>query len=156
MANPTTLKGAKFYVCTTAQNSDLDQAGFEALTFVEAGKVVEHGSIAATESDLSIDLWGTNFRQHRKGIKDGGSTTLMISYDPDDAGEAALDSAAATDDEYAFKIDLGDNAGGTSNTILYYRGPITIPTYELGNTEAFVNKTYTIMNNQAVIQVDPV
>ncbi|WP_288067463.1 hypothetical protein, partial [Herbaspirillum sp.] len=67
----------------------------------------------------------------------------------------ALDTAAATELNYAFKIDIGDNPGGVTNTILYYRGLISLPSYQLGNNEAFLNKTFNMMLNQGVIQVDP-
>ncbi len=155
MANTPILKGATFSICATAQADELNQAAFEALTFIGVGKIIEHAPLAVSENDVSQGYWGDTWLQHQKGQKDGGGTSVTIGYDPDSTGADAMDTAAATDLNYAFKIDIGDNPGGTTNTVLYYRGPIALPEYQLGNNETFLNKTYSIMLNQGVIQVDP-
>lgn len=155
MANTPILKGATFSICATAQADELNQAAFDALTFLDCGKIVEHGNLEVTENDVSQGYWGGGWLQHQKGQKDGGTTSITIGYDPDSTGADALDTAAATELNYAFKIDIGDNPGGTTNTILYYRGLIALPSYQLGNNEAFLNKTFAMMLNQGVIQVDP-
>lgn len=155
MANTPILKGATFYMCATAQPDELNQAGFEALTYLFVGKIAEHGELAVSENDVSQGYWGDTWLQHQKGQKDGGGTAVTVGYDYEDTGQAALETAAWTDSNYAMKIDVGDNEGGLTNTILYYRGLITLPSYALGNNETFLNKTFSIMLNQGVISVDP-
>ena len=53
MANKSTKKGSKVYVCETAQNSDLTASTYAALTWVQVGKV---GNIGDFGSDSTINI----------------------------------------------------------------------------------------------------
>jgi len=47
MANKATKKGSKVYVCATAQNTDLIESAYAALTWVQVGKVGNIGDFGA-------------------------------------------------------------------------------------------------------------
>lgn len=155
MANTPNFKGGKVSICATAQDVDLDQAGFEALTFVEAGKVIEHANIAISTGDSAQNYWGHGVTQHQKGHVDVGGASVMFGYDPDDTGHDAFDTASASRSSFAVKIELDDNPNGVTNTIVYTRGYITYPEYQFGEGEAFFNKTFNTMYNQLPIVVKP-
>lgn len=156
MADTPVLKGATFHICATPQGSGLTQSEFEALTFIEAGSVVEHGSIEATENILSQNYLGTEWTKKQKGIKDGGAPSVIVGYDPDDTGHDALDTAADTNYSYAFKLELNDAPDAlTTNTIIYYRSLITIPALQLGEVETFFNKTYALALQEGALLVKP-
>lgn len=155
MANVPNFKGGTVSICATAQASALDQTGFEALTFIEAGKVVEHGSIEPSTGDSAQNYWGLEPTQHQKGHLDVGGSSITFGYDPDDTGHDAFDTAAASREFYATKIELNDNPSGTTNTIVYLRGYIAYPGIQMGEGEAFFNKTFSTMYNQVPIVVKP-
>lgn len=155
MANTPNFKGATFSICATAQEDDLTQLGFEALTYVPTGKVIEHAAIAVSTGDSAQNYWGHGVTQHQKGHVDVGGASVMLGYDPDDTGMDAMDAAALTRTNYAMKVELDDNPGGATNTIMYLRGLIYIPEYQLGEGEAMFNKTFNTMYNQLPVVVKP-
>ena len=151
MAN--TNQGCIVSICATPQDTDLDQAAYELLTFIEIGDVGNVGETGSTTNILNYDTWGTSVTQKAKGVTDAGNPTIEIARDVSDAGQDALRAAAATNRNHAFKIERNDTLG-TANTIIYNRGLVSGPTRPNGGVEDFDLEIFTLGFQQREIVVD--
>jgi len=151
-----TNAGATLWVCATPQNTDLNQAGYEALAWVEVKGVGSHGEAGSSTNILTYDTWGTGTVQKAKGLTDAGSPEIELARIPTDPGQIILRAAAQQNFNYAFKIVRNDPTyvGGTP-TIIYNRGLVAGPKRPLGRNEDFDLETFTLGLNQREIVVDP-
>lgn len=151
-----TNSGAALYICATPQPNDLNQAGFEGLTWVRIGAVGNVGETGNKTNMLTYDTWDTDVVQKAKGMTDAGSPTIECARNPTDAGQIILRAAAATNLNYAFKKVGNDNvAVGTQPTIRYNRGLVSGPTEPNGRNEDFDLEVFTLGLQQRQITVDP-
>lgn len=156
MADTGIKQGSKLYVCATPQPENLDQAGFEALTWVLVGNVVELPGIGVTDNIVSQDYIGTDTSQKRKGFRSVEDGTIIVGRDYEDDGQIALRNAAGTRYNYAFKLESSDSPSALyTNTIRYSRGVVSGPNFVGGGGEEFDNEEFTIGFNQIPITVDP-
>lgn len=156
MSKPETMKGAKLYMCATAQAGALDQPAFAALTWVQIKKVGKVGGVSTTTNTVKYDTLDTDVSQKAKGVTNGGDWSVELAYLYDDAGQVALRAAALTDYEYAFKLEYEDApSAGYSNTIIYNKGIVTGPERPGSGVEDFILETFTLGMNQRNIQVLP-
>jgi hypothetical protein len=145
-----TLKGRLVHVSTTilngsvpvAANSDLDLAGFEALTWSLVGNCGALGESGASTNLPAYDEFSTEVLQKGKGITDAGSTTLEVSLNMTDNGQIALRAAALLNNNYAIKWTDDDGV------IHYQRGLVTGPTAPNGRNEDFRRQVFTFGWNQ--------
>lgn len=148
--------GGKVYICTTAQASDLDQTGYEALTWVEIKGIGSHGETGSSTNILTYDTWDTTVALKAKGITDAGSPEIEVARISTDAGQDALRAAAATNLNYAFKMVKNDKlTGGGTGTVLYNRGLVAGPKRPHGRNEDFDLEVFTLALQQVEIVVDP-
>mgnify|MGYP005853852213 CR=1 FL=1 len=156
MAETGIKKGGKLYVCETPQSSDLSQAGFEGLTWVEVGNVVTLPDFGITDNIVSQDNINTGVSQRRKGFRSASDTEVVVGYDPGDDGQTAIRAAAATKFNYAFKLEASDAPDAiTTNSIRYSRGVIGGPNFAGGGGEDWDNETYQLGLNQEPVIVAP-
>lgn len=158
MANKTTKKGSKVYVCVTAQNSDLIQAAFEALTWVQVGKVGKVGDFGATSNDVTYNTLDEAVATHQKGVADAGSPDVEVASVYDDAGQIILRTFGdpLNLNNMAIKIERNDKPSGYStNTIIYSRGVVSGPMYPGGGSDDFDLERFTIRLNQIPLRVNP-
>ncbi|HRQ13085.1 MAG TPA: hypothetical protein PK205_07250 [Promineifilum sp.] len=148
--------GSRLFICTTPQQNDLTVPDYQALVWVEIKGVGNHGEIGANTNILTYDTWDTDVIQKAKGMTDAGSPEIELARIPTDAGQIALNAAAATNLNYAFRIVRNDVAFlGGDPTILYYRGLVAGPRYPLGRNEDFDLEIFTLGLNQKVLKSDP-
>lgn len=152
-----TLAGSKLYVCATAQNSDLNQAAFEALTWVEVKNIGSVGETGTNTNLVNYDELGTLVTQKAKGLSDAGSPPVECARNPTDPGQIIMRSIAVLTDtnNYAFKYEKNDAPTGYTNTIHYMRGVVVGPTRPNGRVEDFDLEVFMLGLNQAEITVDP-
>jgi len=156
MADTTILKGSKLYICATAQNDDLNQAGYEGLTWVEIAKIVTMPMVGSVDNIVSQDYVDTTVSQYAKGFANAGQSQIVVGRDWEDAGQDALRTAAATPFNYAFKIEANDGVSGvTTPTTWYTRGVIGGPMTDARSGEDFQNESFECAFNQQAIAVDP-
>lgn len=154
-----TNAGSKLFVCATAQQADLDVAGFAALNWVQVKGVGNHGETGSTTNIVNYDTWDTDVIQKAKGMTDAGSPEIELARIPNDPGQAIMATAARTNLNYAFKIERNDvpNADPDSKpTIVYNRGLVTGPRTPNGRNEDFDLEVFTLGLNQRQIIVPPV
>ncbi len=146
---------SKIYICSTAQDSDLTQTGFEALTWVEVKGVVNLGETGTTTNMLNLNTWDTDVIQKAKGTKDAGSPELEVARIPTDPGQIILRDAGNTTNNYAFKHEQSDAPVGGTGTIIYNRGLVSDARRPNGGNEDFVTEIFTFGFQQKEIVVDP-
>jgi len=152
-----TLSGSKFYVCSTAQAADLDQSGFEALTWVEVKGVGSVGETGTQQNIVSYDTMGTTVTQKSKGIANAGDPAVECERIYNDAGQIIMRtiSAVADNQAYAFKWVKNDGTAALTSTTHYYRGKCTGPTRPNGRNEDFDLEVYTLGLVQTELTVNP-
>lgn len=154
-----TNAGSKLYICATAQPTDLDTSAFAALTWVQIKGVGNVGETGSNTNILNYPTWDNTVIQKAKGLTDAGNPEIEVARDESDAGQDALRTAAATNYNYAFKIERNDkpNANvGSSPTILYNRGLVSGPRTPNGRNEDFDLNVFSLALQQKQIIVDPV
>jgi len=154
-----TMSGGKLYVCATAQNTDLDEAAFEALTWVQVKGVGSHGETGTNTNIINYDTWDTEFVQKSKGTSNAGDPEVELARIPADAGQVILRTAGDhfNKNNYAFKIVRNDiPVGGTVATTIYNRGLVTGPRTQHGRNEDFDLEVYTFALQQQQITTEAV
>lgn len=154
---PITNAASKVYICATAQPLNLDQSGYEALTWVEIGGVGNLGETGKTTNMVSYPTWGDSVVQKAKGLTNAGDPSLEVARIPTDAGQVILRAAAAVgnNNTYAFKIVKADGAVGATGTTIYNRGIVGGPTRPNGANEDFDLEVFMIALIQEEIVVNP-
>jgi hypothetical protein len=151
-----TQKGRKLYICADPQPDDLNQAGFEALTWVQVLNVGSIGEMGLTSNIVSYDELDTEVTQKQKAVSNAGDPPIEVSRNPTDPGQILLRTAGATKFNYAFKVEDADApSSGSSNSIFYTRGVVSGPTMPGGKVQDFILERYTLGLNQPIITVNP-
>lgn len=144
MADDLNMNGT-LYVCATAQhNTDLNQAGYEALTWVEIGKLVTLPQVGFEANVVTQNYVNTEFSSDAKGFINGTASEVMVGRDPTDAGQVILRTAANTRYRYAFKRVYADDVAGFTATTTYFRALVSSQLDAGGGGEEFDNETFGI------------
>lgn len=150
--------GEEWYISTTAQNSDLTQVQFEALTWERVNQVVT-GPATGEETNFVSQVYTADGRaRFKKGIVSGVSSNFTVGYDAEDDGQALLYAASRSRSAYAFKHVLTDspNEATTTNTIEYFRALVGARNREPGEVAGYVNHIYTVqITDQEPVVVAP-
>lgn len=151
-------KGSVISICTTPQSSELDQTGFEALTYVTAGKVISEPPFGVTENTVPQDYVDQSYTRKFKGFKTPAGGDMTFGIDPDEAGQAEFKTAAGTRFAYAIKIERDDSPDGgvaMTNTVMYGRVLVMGGLIDGGEGEALDIVSYGIEHVQIPVIVDP-
>lgn len=165
MAKTAGMKNNKISIATVtadpdnpeANDADLNQAGFEALTWTEVsfiGEIGEYGNVTemATYETLDQEVVdkiktvtnpGDPVLECRQVLTDNGQIALKV------AGAAGFTNAVAIKREFD---DMPD--GGSSNTIHYFRAKVGGPLYSNGRVADFTLLRFTLgITGQEIIEV---
>lgn len=149
-------QGRTLFVSAAAQQADLNQTQFEALTWVEVGLMGSMGEIGTTTNILTYDTWSELVVQKAKGQSNAGDPTIEVARSFDDPGQVILRTIALTNLNYAFYVEGNDIAEpGGSGTIRYLRGLCVGPTVPQGRNEDFDLEIFTLALQQFQVVVDP-
>jgi len=153
-----TNSGGKLYISAdgsnnpVAANSDLNQAAFEALTWLEVSNFGNHGETGSNTNIATYDTWDNDVAQKAAGITNAGDPEIELARISTDLGQIAMRSAAQSSNRtnnYAFKIEHLDG------TIYYNRGLCLGPRHPNGRNEDFNLEVFTIACNQEEVVVEP-
>lgn len=160
-----TNKDRKFYIAVDGAESnvplacpnDMDRTAFEAIThWRQVGSVGSIGESGMSTNIVSYDTLDTDVTQKAKGISDAGSPTVEVARVPTDGGQIAMRAAAATNFNYAFRVEDADApSAGYTNSVYYNRGMVAGPTRPGGRNEDFILEVFTLALNQREVVVDP-
>lgn len=130
------------------QNSDLNLAAFQGLTWLKIAAVGNLGETGSNVNVLTYDTWDTKVTQKAPGITNAGDPELEVGFNPSDPGQTALRVASLPENRannYAFKKVL--QAGGAR----YYRGLVLGPRHPNGAPEDFDVEIFVLGLNQEEI-----
>lgn len=138
--------GAKVYICATPQTATLNQAGFEALTWVEIDSVVTPPTLSEEVENASQKYVNRPRAAHQKGSYTGIRSEIVVGYDYDDPGQVILKAASKSKATYSLKLELTDspNTATHTNSVIYARALVNPVSLAGGTGEDFVNPTYPI------------
>jgi len=123
-----THEGGTLHVCATPATTDLDAAGFAALTWVAVGKVGSVGEFGIVQNIVDYDTWaGTTLKG--KGSKRPGDPEVEYARDETDAGQDVLRTACDLATAHAVKVTKQDG------TIFYSRALVAGPSMPQGRGE---------------------
>lgn len=153
MSSIQSMAGAQLAIGGVA-NSDLDQAGFEALTWLD---VLHHATLPAMGNTETINAYSplNGVDQHFKGNKTAGNNDFEYRVDVDSTGQDMMRTAGASNDDYAIRVTMADGTATTTPTIFYSRAKVAeVRQKEGGDNDPMVDMT-TLGFNQAWIRVAP-
>lgn len=141
--------GSGLKVCLTLPATD-NAAGYEALTFIEVGEIVEiTGDIGRVYDTFEVN----NLKQRRKEIRKGafseGVPSITTNYAPGDDGQIAMNTALGMDTNVSFCITLSD---GTEK---YAQGIVTSAPFSIGGVGGVTSGTFGVAFNTAIVTVYP-
>lgn len=146
----------KLYISEEDVSGDLNKTEYEALTWVEVGRVIGEPGFGFETNMVDLPYITTVVQKKAKGISTATTGELTVGVDHDDVGQIELLEAGAPDYNFGrgFKLESNDklNATGT-NTIRYSYGKVSGPGLNSGETEDRDIETYSIGLEQAPIIV---
>lgn len=144
---PVTSAGAKLYVVAAgALPATFDEAGYEALTYVECGYITNIPEFGETYNINTLNILGSRVVVKTKGSVDPGSIGVEMARVPGDAGQAILNTARSDDKSYTFKVTINDDftAGTGHPTTAYFTGKVSGYPFNIGTSDNTVMSTVTI------------
>lgn len=152
-----TASGTRVYIGAAVTSTSADSlAEFQAMTpWTEISLIESLGEFGDESSDVSFAAIGDGRMRHAKGARDAGTMTITVAHTPEDAGQAAIEAAEATNDNYAFKVVLPDApTGAWSDTEIYFRGLVKSKRKNVGSNDNVVRNTYQVGINSELF-TDP-
>ncbi len=146
MAVKYTYNGTDVFICATTQAADLDQTGFEALTWIQINGVGNAGEWSTEDNILSYNTVDEDVSQKQKGIRNAGDPVIEVARDAADTGQDTLRIAANSALYYALKRTLPD---GTNQ---YTRAIIGGPSRPGGANEDFILEQFNVGMVQLVLE----
>lgn len=143
-----TTAGTKMYVSATAPATQ-DVAGYDAIgDFSEVGEITDYGEIGRVYNEITHNPVGNRKTFKYKGSSNDGTMSLQLAQATKDAnvdaGQAKLDTALNSDNDYYFKVEFNDNPDGTSNTILYFPAKVLSFPYAIGGADSMTARSCSI------------
>ena len=147
-----TSTSCRFYTGSVAGTSIDTAEEFDALTFTEISQIQDLGDFGDAAEDGTFGVVNDDRLHYRKGLVDGGMLPLVLSYDPDDDGQAALEAASASRSNYAFKIELGGIPGvPPAGEVFYFRGRVLRHRTEMAGPDRVLSVNSEIAINSAIV-----
>lgn len=149
-----TYKGGKVFISSTNQGADLLQAGFEALTWLEAGPVVSQPGLGSDYNPVE-QTYLSGLTQTRNGAGKVKGGDLVCGNIPDNPGQVILKAMAGTVFERAYKATrpTTNSAGSFVTETVYSRAVVLSVGDEGGGVDDINTAKYTIAFNQIPIYV---
>lgn len=141
--------GVVVAISTTAEDDDLDQAGFEALTYTDVSNVGSIGEYGINTNMITYDTMDTLVSRKAKGITNAGDPQIEAARTDGDTGQGHLNAAGAPNYFNARAIKITKQDG----SIDYLRGLVAGPNSPSGRNEDFDLHVWTLGLNQAPLHV---
>lgn len=152
-----TAAGTKFYI-GPVNSVAAGQSAYEALSYTEVGEVESVSEFGDQYNAVTFTALGDRRVRKFKGSADAGTISLTIGHDSADTGQGNLDTALASDSDYAFKVTLDDAGTGSpsSPTTFFFRGKVMSTRTNPGDAENIVRISAEIAINSPIVKVDAV
>jgi hypothetical protein len=154
MGDIQTTSGSKFWISSAAAAASTDTLPeYEALTWVEIGMIEDLGEVGDVSTEVTGASIGDGRIRKAKGARNAGTMAVIAFHDPFDIGQQKVIEAEATNDNYAFKIELADGPPDPgTNTIQYFRGLVMSKALRLGTNDNIMRRVFNIGVNSAVTE----
>jgi hypothetical protein len=103
---------------SAATPATYDAAGYGALTFTTIGEVTDLGEFGRDFALVTHNPLGSRGTVKKKGSFNEGTMDMKVGLDIADAGQILAKAAAASDNDYSFKVVIQDG------TIFYFRAQV--------------------------------
>lgn len=146
----TTSTGIKFYIAETLPTTE-DKAGYEALTWIEVGEVVDLPPYGPTVTVVESNPLATGVTEKYPGFTNYGSLAVGLDQDLEDAGQESLQTSvqiAGVSKPRSFKT------GFTNDKVDYYQGGVFSHNTAVGSANSMVGSTANIEINSVVLRED--
>lgn len=157
MGDIVTASGAKMYIGPAVTSTSADSlAEFAAVTaWTEIGLIESLGEYGDESSAVTFAALGDGRMRKAKGARDAGTIALTVAHDPTDTGQAAMEAAEATNNNYAFKVTLPDGpTDAYTDTTQYFRGLVMSKRKNVGSNDNVIRSTYNVGINSEIF-TDP-
>lgn len=127
-----------------------DAAGYQALTFVEVGDVIDLPEYGPSVQVIESNPLKTGITEKYAGFTNYGSVSLGLEWDPTDAGQTILSDAINPGGAFvvhSFKVEYNDG------TVEYFQGGVFSYTRAAGSANSMVGSTVQVEINSSVTRV---
>jgi len=142
-----TASGTKVYIGAAVTDQEADTlTEFQAMSaWVEIGLIESVGEFGDQANDVTFAALGDARMRHAKGARDAGSMAIVCAHDPTDVGQAAIELAEQSDNNFAFKVILPDSpTANFENTVLYFRGLVQSRRKNIGTNDNVIRNNYNV------------
>ena len=95
-------------------------------------------------AEIDVTCLTSTSKEYKFGLRDSGTLSIDLQYEPQSAGQLLLESSYASDDAYSFKIEYTDAPDETGTpTIKEFQGFVTSIS-ESGALDDIVSESTTI------------
>lgn len=125
MADLYAVAGAKFYIgnaAMAAPTTDVNEATFAGVTWVEVSDWQTMGAIGDAASEIATDLISRGRTVVQKGTKRSPAGAQNFAVNTTDAGQIAMIAAADDKNNYPFRVVFDDAPVGGTPTLKYFIG----------------------------------
>ena len=146
--------GSKLSIGTTTLMTTA--AAYAADTWTEVTQISDLGESGDTASEIKAPTIADSRVRKLAGTVDGGDQTIVVNFDPTDAGQVAMRAAIGVNVNHNFKVTLNDApATGSSPTptTFYFNGIVMEGPVKMGNGDTVVSQTFKIAINSVKIMV---
>lgn len=156
MGDIVTASGSKLYIGNAVASAAADTlVEFQAMSAWTEVMLIENlGEVGDEASAVTGASVGDARIRKAKGARDAGMQAIVCFHDPLDPGQAAMDLAEQSDNNFAFKLIVADAPAGYNNTIKYYRGLVMSRRQNIGTNDNIIRTTYNVGVNSEIF-VDP-
>ena len=149
-------RNTKLYISSEDVTDELNQTEFEALTWVEIGRVIGEPEFGIATNMVDLPYITTNVQKKAKGLSTASTSEISVGVDHDDLGQIELLEAGATAYLFGrgFKLESNDKLDATgTNTTRYSYGKVAGPNFNGGEAEERDIDTYSIALEQEPVIV---
>lgn len=139
--------------CVLGSPTTEDQAGYEALTYVNIGEVTNIPDFGATVSVVESNPLATGITEKYPGFVNYGSVSLEADLDDADAGQG-LATDAVTPDHASFGLTFSFKLTYSSGAVRYWQARFFSATEAPGSSNSMVTTTMNVEINSKVLKVD--
>lgn len=143
-----TASGTTIEIGAVAPDGTNSKAAYDALIpFVKIGRVESIGDYGDERAAVTFNSVGSGRIEKAKGSADAGTLALTVGYDPQDAGQIAVEAALANINNFAFRVTFPDKS------IQYFRGLVMSKRRSIGTADNVIKRVFNIGINSEILDV---
>jgi hypothetical protein len=155
MARLITAAGTKVSIGSAIETDDVDAvADLSALSYTQIGLVESIGEYGDSAGQVTFTALSDSRVRKGKGAYDAGTISLVVGNRSNDAGQAALVAAVATNFTYAIKIEFPDKLNPTgTNSFDYFVALVRGKRKNVGDVNNVIRRTFELDIDSQIYEV---